>query len=73
MATPHQEKRVVKAWLVASANWLAALLDLRLPSKVETIGEQKRWTLRRTVFSIVGVSLVIWAIGFVVFRLLLGP
>jgi hypothetical protein len=73
MAKPDQEKLVVKAWLVASANWLAALLDMRPPSKVENTGEQKRWTLRRTVFSILGVSLVLWAVGFLAFRYLVGP
>jgi hypothetical protein len=73
MAKPDQEKFAVKVWLVASANWLAALLEMRPPSEVENAGEQKRWTLRRTVFSIVGGSLVLWAGGFLVFRYWVGP
>lgn len=73
MAKLDQEKFAAKAWLVAIANKLAKLLDPHLPSKVEYASEEEHWPLRQTILFVVGVSLVLWAMGYVVFRFLASP
>ena len=72
MAKMGQEIFAIKAWLVAIANVLAKLLDPRLVSTKENTGEVERWLLRQAAFFIFGISLVLWAVGYMVFRFLLG-
>jgi hypothetical protein len=48
-------------------------MGLHLRFMAENIGEEKRWSLRRTILSIFGASLVLWLAGLLVFRFLLGP
>ncbi len=73
MAKLDHEKFAAKAWLVAIANGLARLLNPHLPSKVENASKEEYWPLRQTILFVVGVSLVLWAVGYVVFRFLVSP
>ena len=71
MAKPNQAKFAVTAWLVAIADRLAKLLDLRLASKMENSSEEEQWPLRQTLLFVVGISLIVWGGCYAVFRFLL--
>jgi hypothetical protein len=67
-------KSAVKGWLVQCGHAVARLLDphLHSGSEVEDRSGADRWPLRKTLLYVVGISLVIWAVTFVVFRFLFG-
>ena len=72
VAKLDQDRFAVKAWLLAGASWLAEHLDLRLPPSGDNTDETARWTLRKALFCVAGISLVLWAVAFVLFRFLFG-
>jgi len=74
MATRRDGKSVLKGWLVECSRAVGRLLDphLRSSSEMERVSGADRWPLRKTLLYVGGISLVIWAVTFVVFRFLFG-
>jgi hypothetical protein len=71
MPGSDHEKSTVKAWLGALVDWFADLLDINFQSRTGTRRKVERWSLRKAIFYIVGVSLAIWGATFLVVRFVL--
>jgi len=73
MANTQLERIAVKHGLIEAGTRLGKLLDPHLHAPTENVAKEEIWPLRKTLLFVVGVSLLLWAAVFAVFRFLLGP
>jgi len=70
MAKPQDGKSALGAWLTEIASAVVRLLDphLRSGTDPENTSREERWSLRKTLFYVFGISLALWGIVYLAFR-----
>jgi hypothetical protein len=69
MAKPQDDKSALGAWLTEMASAVVRLLDPHLRSgTAENTSREERWSMRRTLFYVFGISLALWGIVYLAFR-----